>query len=57
MILLMKIFGSLSEVPCKLSSLETAEILFYSLTDICYYGLATVNTPKCVILILKMKNL
>ena len=52
MILLMKIFGSLSEVTCKFSSLETAEILFYSLTDICYYGLATVNTPKRVILIL-----
>ena len=57
MILLMKIFGSLSEVTCKLSSLETAEILFYSLTDICHYGLATVNTPKRVILILIIKNL
>ena len=57
MILLLKIFGSLSEVTCKFSSLETAEILFYSLTDICHYGLATVNTPKRVILILIIKNL
>ena len=57
MILLLKICASLSEVTCKFSSLETAEILFYSLTDICYYGLATVNTPKRVTLILKMKNL